>query len=119
MSDFKKVGFVNKFKNSFYGIWQSIRQEKSVRVHFFVAMLVIAASLFFKVTQTEWLILILTITLVICLEMVNTLAEELCDLYSLDHNLHIRKIKDIAAGSVMLATIASIIIGLIIFLKYI
>ncbi len=118
MSDFKKSSSITKLKNACAGLLQAFKQEKTLRVNLMAMLTVTFFGFYFKVTNTEWLILILTFALVICLEMVNTIAEELCDLYTLDHNLHIKKIKDIAAGATLLAAVSAVFVGGLIFIKH-
>ncbi len=62
------------------------------------------------------MILVLTIFFVIVSEFVNTAIEKLGDLYTKEYNEEVKKIKDIAAGSVTLSAISAVIIGIIMFL---
>ena len=64
----------------------------------------------------EILILILTIFLVFISEFFNTAVENLCDLYTNEYNEKVKIIKDIGAGAVTLSAIASVIVGIIMFL---
>lgn len=101
------------------GLKHLIFKEMTVQIQFVFFFIILYFANIFNISKVEWLVLIITFVLVICLEMVNTLAEELCDLYSIDHNLHIKKIKDIAAGAVLLASLSLLAIVTIIFLPYI
>jgi Diacylglycerol kinase len=56
------------------------------------------------------------IGLVISLEMINSAIERYCDLVTTDFHPGIKVIKDVAAGAVLVASITSLIIGLIIFI---
>lgn len=58
------------------------------------------------------------IAFVLIAETVNTAIENLCDLYSEDYHSKIKKIKDVAAGSVLIASIAAVVIGAIVFIPY-
>lgn len=73
-------------------------------------------GVFFKVNYIEVLILTLTIFFVFISEFFNTAVEKLADLYTTEYNENIKIIKDISAGAVTLAAIASIIVGVVIFL---
>jgi diacylglycerol kinase len=59
---------------------------------------------------------VLVIGGVIAMELINSSIEELADLYSREHNPRIKKIKDLGAGAVLVAAIAALIVGVIIFL---
>ena len=58
------------------------------------------------------------ITIVICLELVNSALERLCDRLIPEKDLKVKYVKDVAAGAVLVASIFSIIIGLMVFLPY-
>ena len=78
----------------------------------------ILVAYYFKVTKIEWLVLILTISAVLVVELVNTSIEVTLNYLTKEHNLDVKAAKDIAAGAVLVASIASVIIGLIVFVPY-
>lgn len=73
-------------------------------------------GIFFKISNIEAIILVLTIFLVFIAEFINTAIEKLADLYTTEYNENIKIIKDIGAGSVTISVIASVIVGVIMFL---
>ena len=75
-------------------------------------------SLIFKVKVTEFIILLFCISTVLICELINTLAEEICDLISTEYNEKIKYIKDLSAGMVLISAIFSAITGLIIFIPH-
>ena len=64
----------------------------------------------------QWLLVLHCIGLVISLEMINSAIEKYCDLVTTDYHPRIKVIKDMAAGSVLVASMISLVIGLIIFI---
>ncbi len=94
------------------------KEERNMKVHVFFAMLAIACGAMFGIRQVEWLIITVTITSVMTLEMVNTCIERIMNYATTDYDPKIRTIKDIAAGAVLTAAIAAVIIGLIVFIPY-
>ena len=76
------------------------------------------AGFYLSIAAIEWCILLLCIALVIGLELVNTALENLVDLVTRERNPLAGKVKDIAAGAVLVVSIITVIIGLIIFRKY-
>lgn len=104
------------FRNAFNGIWTAVTTQTNLRIHFLVASIIIGLSVYFEVTHTELLILILTIGMVMIAEMINTAIEFLCDAITLDHNEYIKYAKDVAAGTVLLSAIFASLVGLIIFI---
>ena len=103
------------FKNALKGIWTAVTTQTNLRIHFVVASIIIGLSVYFEVTHTELLILILTIGMVMIAEMINTAIEFLCDAITLDHNEYIKYAKDVAAGTVLMSAIFASLIGFFIF----
>lgn len=106
----KSVGF------AFKGALLLIRTEASIKIQVFIAILMTAAGFYFDISHTEWILQIFTIALVLGVEGMNTAIEKLSDYVQPEFDLKIGFIKDISAGAVMLVSIASTIIGLIIYL---
>lgn len=69
-----------------------------------------------KLNSAEWLDLVIVITLVLILELVNTSIEAVVDLVSPEIREKAKLAKDMSAGTVLLASIGSIIIGALLFL---
>lgn len=93
-----------------------IRTESSIKVQIFIALVVTAAGFFFEISNTEWILQILAIALVLGIEGLNTAVEKMADYIQPKFDEKIGFIKDISAGAVMLVSVAASIIGLIIYL---
>lgn len=111
--------FFKKFLYAINGFRFSLREQVNFRIHLFLAFLVVAGGLFFRISRSEWLILLLWMVIVLSAEMINTAIELLTDKIYPEWNEVAGKIKDIAAGAVLLAAIGAVISGLIIFLPHI
>lgn len=92
-----------------------IREEQNYLVHLTAASLALAAGWWFKISAGEWIAVVLSIQLVLSLETINTVIENVADLISTERSEAIKRIKDLAAASVLISAIAALIIGLIIF----
>ena len=116
MTKFKQQGFSNTFKNARKGMRLVLKSEVNIRVHFCIAMVVLALAFVLDFTVERMCILLLTIAFVIVTEMVNSAVE-----FSLDavfHNRYSKLVgmaKDISAGAVMFASVIAIVIGIILF----
>lgn len=116
MSKYKSQGLFGAFRNANRGIRLALKSEGNIRIHFVVAIFVLIAAYYLNFTAVKFCILLLTISMVIVAEMVNSGLE-----YGLDavfHNKYSKLVgmaKDIAAGAVMFATFMSVIIGVILF----
>lgn len=110
-------------KNPFYkslgyaisGIIQCIQKERNIKIHLVFMFLVIICGFLFQLSITEWLVCILLFGLVISLELVNTAIEAVVDLCTQEYHPLAKIAKDTAAGAVLISAIASVVIGLIIF----
>lgn len=108
-----------KFFKSFTFAIQGIitaAKDQNMRFHLISAVVVIIAGLITGLSITEWLILILMISLVISAEMINTAIERVVDLASPSIHPLAKDAKDIAAGAVLVFAVSSVIIGLLIFI---
>ena len=91
-------------------------KEQNLRFHLCSAMIVIIAGIFTRLSITEWMILTIVMALVISAELINTAIERVVDLASPEIHPLAKDAKDIAAGAVLVFAVASVIIGLLIFL---
>ena len=107
---------LNSFTNAFNGIKDALKSEHNLRFHFLAAIIAMLLAYFLKFNHLEFSILVLTIFVVIILEFINTAIEKLSDIVHPEKSEGIRVIKDISAGVVLLGAIASVIIGLLLFL---
>jgi diacylglycerol kinase len=107
---------MKSFRYALQGLLSAIRSERNMRVHIAAAMLVIAAGIFFKVSQTEWILLLLCIGFVMAMELMNTALEQLCNAVVPQIHPLIRHAKDMAAGAVLVAAVISAVTGSIIFI---
>lgn len=92
--------------------------EHNAWIHLVATIGVIIAGLCFGITRGEWIIIILCIGIVFAAETFNTAIEKLANVVSPQWNEAIGKVKDLAAGAVLICAIAAAIVGLIIFIPY-
>jgi diacylglycerol kinase len=105
----------SKFGDACRGLKLGIRGHSSFFVHFFVAALVIAGGIVLGCSYLEWCALILSIGLVFTAELFNSAMETL--FRGLDEATKARSWRclDIAAGAVLMASIAAALVGIIVF----
>lgn len=108
----------DKFKNAFRGIAVGLK-HRSILVQFILALLALTAGFIMKLTAGEWTAVAICIGCVISSEMLNTCVEKICDMYSTEIRGDIRDIKDIAAGAVLISSIASLVTAVIILVIHI
>ena len=116
MTKYKQNTLSSTFRNARKGMRLSIKSERNIRIHLFVAALVIISAYCLNFSINKFCILFLTIAAVISAEMFNSAIE-----FSLDaifHNRYSRMVgmaKDIAAGAVMVVSICAVMIGVLLF----
>ena len=106
----------NSFKYAAEGISQAYKKEQNLKIHTFIAILVIVFGFFLKISYTEWLICLLLIGLVLMAEFFNTAIEYTVDLASPKIHPLAKSSKDVAAAGVLVISLVSAITGLVIFL---
>ncbi len=92
--------------------------EQSFRILFGVALLVIFCLFYLPFNTIERAVLILVVALVLSLELINSQIERILDILRPDYSEDVRKMKDISAGAVLVASIGALIVGTIIALPY-
>lgn len=109
-----------RLRKSFYyagsGIWSTVRNEKNMQIHVFVAAVAVFLSFLLDVSRLEWLAVISLIGGIFALEMVNTALEKTVDLVTAEFHPLAKAAKDIAAGAVLIFAVVSVIAGCIIFI---
>jgi diacylglycerol kinase len=106
------------FRFAAAGILTAMQISRNIKVHYLIAIIVILAGWHLQVTPTEYMILLIVIGQVICLEMVNTAIERTIDLITKERHLYAKIAKDVAAGAVLVAVFIAVIVGGMIFLPY-
>lgn len=116
----KNKNFVDAWKKALGGIWYAIKTQRNVKVQLVIAVIVIIASIYFKVNITEAMFLSFATMLVIITEVINTAIEEAVNLCTDKFHPLAKISKDVAAGAVVLSALNAVIIAIfIIFSKII
>jgi len=103
-----------KFANAFRGIAVGTRNQSSFYVHISVALVVVALSAWLRVSCSQWLTLIVCITMVFSAELFNSAIEHLARAISREENPEIRDALDIASGAVLVAAIGAAVVGVVV-----
>lgn len=111
--------FLKGFIFAWRGIITSLKSERNLRFHFFAAIAVTIAGFIFDISRVDWMMQTIAIGLVITAELMNTAIEYLTNLVSPEKNDIAGKVKDIAAGAVLISAIVALVLGLIIYLPII
>jgi diacylglycerol kinase len=113
MNDMK---LIRSFAFAWNGLKICFSGEPNFRIHILFAIVVLIPGIVFNISVTEWIVIGFCIAFVISMEMLNTAIEKLCDVVHKELHPDIKRVKDIAAGAVLVSAIFSLMTGLIIFL---
>jgi diacylglycerol kinase len=105
---------LRSFYFAFAGLFYLFRTQRNARVELFTGLCALGVAWWVGVSRAEWGVLVLTSFCVIILEGLNTAVEAAVDLASPEIHPLAKTAKDLAAGMVLLAAIASVAVGLII-----
>jgi diacylglycerol kinase (ATP) len=106
---------VSSFRYAFAGLWHLLWTQRNAKIHVALGLAASLLGLLVGLERYEWLALALAITLVLATEGVNTAIEAVVDLVAPDYHPLAKVAKDVGAGTVLLASIGSIVVGLILF----
>ena len=106
---------LESFNFALEGIIHVLRTQRNMRIHFVAAAAVLVAAVAIGVSRIELIALLLAIAFVLIAEMINTAIEGAVDVSTTSFDPNAKLAKDIAAGSVLIATVNAIAIGYLVF----
>jgi len=107
---------LKSFAYAFNGLKIMFKEEFNAWIHLIIIVFVAVMGFVFDISSSEWIYISLSIGLVFSLEIINTAIEFLADFVSPDKHLAIKKVKDLAASAVLFASLAALVVGIIVFL---
>lgn len=90
----------------------AVSRDRMFRCQFIVGVAVVPVAAWLHVSRIEWSMLVLTIGLVLALEAMNSAIETCVDLAMPQAHPLAKRAKDIAAGAVLIASIAALVVGI-------
>lgn len=112
-----KKSLTDSFNAAIEGFFFVVKNERNMRIHFLLALMVILLGIYLNFTRTELMILLLTCSSVLIIEMVNTAMEIAIDYVESEHLNWVKAVKDITAGAVLIASINAVIVGYFLFFR--
>jgi diacylglycerol kinase (ATP) len=116
--DYSLGKLIRAFRYAFFGVGYLFRTQRNAQIHALVGACAVALGAVLGLARWEWLVLIVTITLVLAAEGVNTAVEAAVDVATSSYHPLARVAKDVAAGTVLICAIASVLVGCIIFIPH-
>lgn len=113
------IGRVKSVKYAFKGFYILITTEHSIISQLFVFFIFVALGFYFNISPQDWINQTLAFGSVFVAESLNTAIEEVTDFIHPGRHEKIGKIKDIAAGAVTFAALATFIVICITYYPYV
>jgi diacylglycerol kinase (ATP) len=107
--------FLKSFLFAFAGISDFFRHHRNGQFHLVAAVIATALGFYFNISAQDWVAVVLCISVVTALEAMNSAVEYLTDLVSPDYHPLAGKVKDMAAGAVLMAAVGAAVVGLMVF----
>lgn len=101
------------------GIWDLVKRENNAKIHLISTLLVILVGLKLDFLAIEWLWISLAVAGVWVAELINSALEKLVDLVSPEEHPLAKKVKDYAAGAVLVMAIWAVFVFCLISLPHV
>lgn len=105
------------FKYAVAGIVSTVRDGRNIKIELGIGAAVLVVSALLSLQPHEWALIIVMIALVLALELANSAVESVVDLMCPEVHPLAKHAKDAMAGAVLIAALASVAVGLIIFIS--
>ena len=97
------------------GIRHAWETQRHLRIHVGLGLLAVGLGLGLGIGIGEWAALLTVMTVVIALELLNTVVEAAVDLASPQFHPKAKVAKDVAAGAVLVSAVGATLVGAVIF----
>jgi diacylglycerol kinase len=116
MSKFTAGGYKKSLFYAIQGLSLAYKSQKNYRFHLIIGFLALIAGIMLNFKCIEYCVLILSISFVITAELFNSVIEFTLDaVYKNKYSKLVKMAKDLSAGVVLIASITSILIGMMLF----
>jgi len=106
------------FKYAFRGIGTLLATQMNARIHLFALIFVLVLGFLVDLDSGEWALISLAVAIVLSAEAMNSALEFLADHTAPEWHDSVQKAKDLAAGSVLLAAVGALVVGLLVFIPH-
>ena len=103
------------FSYALEGLRYALLTQRNLRIHTVMAAAALVAAYAGKFSRGEVVLLLVTITLVVGAELLNTAIEVTVDLISPEYNHLARVAKNVAAAAVLVTACNAVLVGILLF----
>ncbi|MGA3291834.1 MAG: diacylglycerol kinase family protein [Candidatus Microgenomates bacterium] len=111
-----KHSLTKSFQYALEGLKTGITKGRNFRIQIATGVLATLLGIILKISHSDWVDLVLVMASVLILELINTAIEAIVDMVSPEIQEKAKIAKDVSAGAVLVASIAAVFIGGLIFL---
>lgn len=109
------LALARSFKYALDGLAHALVTQRNMRIHFAAAFLVVSLCAVIQVRTFEIIAAMVSITLVIALELVNTAVEHAVNIAAAGFHPFAKAAKDVAAAAVFVAAVNAVVVAYLIF----
>ncbi|MBI5408038.1 MAG: diacylglycerol kinase [Nitrospirae bacterium] len=106
--------WIKSTNHAIEGVLHAAKTQRHMRYHFFAAILVLMISFTLGISWSEFVILITLAIIVLSVEMLNSAVEVITDILFQEYDERAKRVKDMAAGAVLITALGAAVIGYII-----
>jgi len=111
-----RAGFWRSFSFAGQGVWRAVATQRNLRVQLLAAAAVIGAGVAVRISAVDWACVAAAIGLVLTAETMNSVVEAVVNLCTEEFHPLAKAAKDMAAGAVLIASVAALGVGAAVFL---
>ena len=112
MKKFQSTSFIKSASHAFDGLYLAFKSQRNFRKHLYIALVVLIIAILLKVSIIAFCMLMLTNSLVLAFELLNSVFEFALDAYYKNKYSRLVKFaKDISAAAVLLMSVTSLVIA--------
>lgn len=106
--------WIQSANHAIEGILHAAKTQRHMRYHFYAAILILIVSFSIGISWSEVVILITLSIIVLSVEMLNSALETITDILFREYDEKAKRIKDMAAGAVLITAMGAAVIGFVI-----
>jgi len=116
--EFSVAERAKSFSHAGRGLLIFLKTTHNAWIHIVILIAAIILGWYLHISNTEWMMLVFAAGLVLTAEAFNTAIEIDMDLTSPEYHPSARDTKDVAAGAVLISSVAALVVGLLIFVPH-
>lgn len=114
----RRHNFLKSLGFAWSGLRRLVKEERNARIHLVASLAVLIVCFFLPLSSSEWLWILLSISLVWMAELFNSAIERLTDLASPERHPLAGAAKDFAAAAVLVAALFCLAIAALVLLPH-